>query len=84
MLPAGFEPAIPASELPQTHDLDRSATSYLRSLIFSTKRTEDDNTVSALNSIIKHNQAYHMKNLLIVFFASISKERRIFSRIHTN
>jgi hypothetical protein len=26
MLPAGFEPAIPASELPQTHALDRAAT----------------------------------------------------------
>ena len=26
MLPAGFEPAIPASEWPQTHALDRAAT----------------------------------------------------------
>ena len=26
MLPAGFEPAIPASEGPQTHALDRAAT----------------------------------------------------------
>ena len=26
MLPAGFEPAIPASERPQTHALDRAAT----------------------------------------------------------
>jgi hypothetical protein len=26
MPPAGFEPAIPASERPQTHDLDRAAT----------------------------------------------------------
>ena len=26
MLPARFEPAIPASERPQTHALDRSAT----------------------------------------------------------
>ena len=25
--PAGFEPEIPASERPQTHDLDRKATS---------------------------------------------------------
>ena len=25
MLPAGFEPAIPASERPQTHTLDRGA-----------------------------------------------------------
>jgi hypothetical protein len=26
MLPAGFEPTIPASERPQTHALDRAAT----------------------------------------------------------
>jgi hypothetical protein len=26
MFPAGFEPAIPASERPQTHALDRAAT----------------------------------------------------------
>ena len=26
MLPVGFEPAIPASERPQTHALDRAAT----------------------------------------------------------
>ena len=26
MLPAGFEPAIPAGERPQTHALDRAAT----------------------------------------------------------
>jgi hypothetical protein len=26
MLPQGFEPAIPASERPQTHALDRTAT----------------------------------------------------------
>ena len=26
MLPAGFEPAIPVSERPQTHVLDRAAT----------------------------------------------------------
>jgi hypothetical protein len=26
MSPAGFEPAIPASERPQTHVLDRAAT----------------------------------------------------------
>ena len=26
MLPAGFEPAIPACERPQTHALDRAAT----------------------------------------------------------
>ena len=26
MLPAGFEPAIPASERPQTHALDRAVT----------------------------------------------------------
>jgi hypothetical protein len=26
MLPAGFEPAIPASEQPQTHALQRAAT----------------------------------------------------------
>jgi hypothetical protein len=26
MLPVEFEPTIPASELPQTHDLDRAAT----------------------------------------------------------
>jgi len=26
MLPAGFEPAIPASERPETHALDRAAT----------------------------------------------------------
>ena len=26
MSPAGFEPAIPASERPQTHALDRAAT----------------------------------------------------------
>jgi hypothetical protein len=26
MLPAGFEPAIPANERPQTHALDRAVT----------------------------------------------------------
>ena len=26
MTPAGFEPAIPASQRPQTHDVDRAAT----------------------------------------------------------
>jgi hypothetical protein len=29
MSPAGFEPSIPASERPQTHLLDRAATSFL-------------------------------------------------------
>ena len=28
MLPAGFEPAIPASERPQTNDFDRAATEF--------------------------------------------------------
>ena len=35
MLPAGFEPAIPGSERPQTHVLDRAATrSSFRLIIF--------------------------------------------------
>jgi len=34
---AGFEPAIPASELPQTHALDRAATGIGRAVIFYPK-----------------------------------------------
>ena len=35
MLPAGFEPAVPASERPKTHALDRTATgvSYVAPII---------------------------------------------------
>jgi hypothetical protein len=34
MPPAGFEPAIPASEWPQTHDLERVATGIGFFLLF--------------------------------------------------
>jgi hypothetical protein len=34
MLPAGFEPAAPASDRPQTHALERAATGIGFSLIF--------------------------------------------------
>ena len=41
MLPAGFEPAIPATEQPQTHALDRATTriscfdiTYIKSYVF--------------------------------------------------
>jgi hypothetical protein len=34
MYPAGFEPAIPASEQPQTHDLDRTATGISSLYVF--------------------------------------------------
>jgi hypothetical protein len=43
MLPAGFEPTIPASERPQTHALDRAATTVLslkqQTVYFSDKHT---------------------------------------------
>ena len=35
MLPAGFEPAIPASEQPQTHALDRAATEIVCNTSYS-------------------------------------------------
>ena len=34
MPPAGFEPAIPVGERPQTHTLDRAATIFLYSLSY--------------------------------------------------
>jgi len=35
MIPAGCEPAIPASERPQTHDLDRAATGIVKCMTVS-------------------------------------------------
>ena len=45
MSPAGFEPAIPASERPQTHALDPAATdisgSKVRSVIVQAEQTSN-------------------------------------------
>jgi hypothetical protein len=45
MLPVGIEPAIPASERPQTHALDRAATG-LCPTIFSDQKFSAVNTTS--------------------------------------
>ena len=45
MPPAGFEPAIPASERPQTHALDRTATG-IGPAFFSDKKCSAANTMS--------------------------------------
>ena len=49
MLPAGFEPAIPASERPQTHDIDLAATE------FGVSNTDSVNTDQAV--CVKHHCA---------------------------
>ena len=41
MPPAGFEPAIPASEQPQTHALDRGATGIGRTNIYHALNQSD-------------------------------------------
>ena len=56
MQPAGFEPAIPASELPQTHALDRATTGigYICthfSLDFEAYITSQDNQVANLRQV---------------------------------
>ena len=45
MSPVGFEPAIPASERPQTHALDRTATG-IGPAIFSDQKFSAVNTMS--------------------------------------
>jgi hypothetical protein len=37
MPPAGFEPTIPASELPQTHAIDGAATEIGKPLVYVTQ-----------------------------------------------
>jgi hypothetical protein len=52
MPPAGFQPAIPASERPQTQSLDRAATG-IGSVGYSTMATQVHGTVTTTGTVIK-------------------------------
>jgi hypothetical protein len=45
MPPAGFEPAIPANERPQTHALDRAGTGIFDTAVFGIINVQSDGTL---------------------------------------
>ena len=55
MTPAGFEPAIPASERPQTHVLDRKTTEISKQFYSSVNHNEDSDvklSVMKMNNML--------------------------------
>jgi len=67
MPPAGFQPAIPASERPQTHALDRAATG-IGSVSYSTMATQFQDTVTTTGTAITfHTFFYHIKKNVKLF-----------------
>ena len=57
MHPAAFEPAIPASEWPKTHALDRAATAIdwaITSTLFIPQTTSNSDCIGCSESLFTH------------------------------
>jgi hypothetical protein len=66
MSPAGFEPAIPGSEQPQTHALDRAATRIAQSNC-NTNDTSKHTQVAQQNNQQKYNNNNNNNNSEVMF-----------------